>query len=59
MIDLSIQQGWTGLFPEKITANILRLPAQSRFTNLPKVNADEIRARTAENERLGVRRANF
>ncbi|MCY1305410.1 hypothetical protein D9M70_552170 [compost metagenome] len=34
-------------------------PQQSRFTNLPKVNADEIRARTAENERLGVRRANF
>lgn len=59
VIDLSIQQGWTGLFPEKITSNVLRLPAQSRFTNLPKVNADEIRARTAENERLGVRRANF
>lgn len=34
-------------------------PHQSRFTNLPKVNADEIRARAAENERLGVRRANF
>ncbi|MFC0666762.1 YdaU family protein [Azotobacter chroococcum] len=34
-------------------------PQQSRFTNLPPVNAEEIRARTAENERLGVRRANF
>ncbi|MCF6780893.1 YdaU family protein [Stutzerimonas stutzeri] len=32
---------------------------QSRFTNLPPVNADELRARAAENARLGVRRANF
>lgn len=34
-------------------------PQQSRFVNIPPVNAAEIRAKTAENERLGVRRANF
>jgi len=31
----------------------------SRFVNLPAVNGNEIRDKTAENERLGVRRANF
>ncbi len=39
--------------------NVHQFPAKSAFTNLPKVNAEELRARTAENERLGVRRANF
>ncbi len=39
--------------------NVHAFPTKSSFTNLPQVNADEIRARTAENERLGVRRANF
>lgn len=34
-------------------------PQQSRFTNLPPVNAEEIRAKAAENAKLGVRRANF
>lgn len=39
--------------------NNVRPIQQSRFTNLPPVNADEIRAKTEENKRLGVRRANF
>lgn len=39
--------------------NVHAFPVKSAFTNLPQVNAAEIRARTAENERLGVRRANF
>lgn len=39
--------------------NIHPFPVKSAFTNLPQVNAAEIRARAAENERLGVRRANF
>lgn len=39
--------------------NIHHFPVKSAFTNLPQVNAAEIRARAAENERLGVRRANF
>lgn len=39
--------------------NVHAFPAKSNFTNLPQVNAAEIRARAAENERLGVRRANF
>lgn len=39
--------------------NVHQFPAKSAFTNLPKVNADELRARSAENERLGGRRANF
>jgi len=59
VIDLSIRNGWTGLFPEKVTYNVHRLPAKSSFTNIPPVNAEEIRAKTEENERLGVRRANF
>lgn len=58
VILLSITNGWTGLFPEKVSANV-RPIQQSRFTNLPPVNADEIRAKTEENKRLGVRRANF
>ncbi|ASN68660.1 hypothetical protein 3S11_37 [uncultured Caudovirales phage] len=59
VIDLSIRNSWTGLFPEKVTYNVHRLPAKSSFTNIPPVNAEEIRAKTEENERLGVRRANF
>ncbi|SEP58114.1 Uncharacterized conserved protein YdaU, DUF1376 family [Pseudomonas sp. NFACC02] len=39
--------------------NVHAFPAKSRYTNLPQVNADEIRAKTEENKRLGVRRANF
>lgn len=39
--------------------NVHAFPVKSAFTNIPQVNAAEIRARTAENERLGVRRANF
>ncbi len=39
--------------------NVHAFPAKSNFTNLPQVNAAEIRARTAENERLGRRHANF
>lgn len=39
--------------------NVHHFPVKSAFTNLPQVNAAEIRARAAENERLGVRRANF
>jgi len=39
--------------------NVHAFPSKSNFTNLPQVNADEIRARTEENKRLGVRRANF
>ncbi|WDG45007.1 YdaU family protein [Pseudomonas synxantha] len=39
--------------------NVHHFPVKSAFTNLPQVNAAEIRARSAENERLGVRRANF
>lgn len=58
VILLSITNGWTGLFPEKVTANV-RPIQMSRFTNLPPVNAAEIRAKTEENKRLGVRRANF
>lgn len=42
-----------------VPRNIHHFPVKSAFTNLPKVNAEELRARTAENERLGVRRANF
>jgi len=39
--------------------NNVRPIQPSRFTNLPPVNAAEIRAKTEENKRLGVRRANF
>jgi uncharacterized protein YdaU (DUF1376 family) len=39
--------------------NVHAFPAKSRYTNLPQVNAEEIRAKTEENKRLGVRRANF
>ena len=39
--------------------NVHAFPAKSNFQNLPQVNAAEIRARTAENERLGKRHANF
>ncbi|WP_052469433.1 YdaU family protein [Pseudomonas massiliensis] len=39
--------------------NVHAFAPKSRYTNLPQVNADEIRARTEENKRLGVRRANF
>ncbi|WP_253278599.1 YdaU family protein [Pseudomonas thivervalensis] len=39
--------------------NVHAFPPKSAFTNLPQVNAAELRARAAENERLGVRRANF
>ena len=40
-------------------ANVRPLPQQSRFVNLPQVNAEEIRAKTEENAKLGVSRANF
>ncbi|MCY1391375.1 hypothetical protein D9M71_62140 [compost metagenome] len=43
----------------KTPANVRPIHFASNFTNLPEFNGDEIRARTAENERLGVRRANF
>lgn len=42
-----------------VPRNVHAFPAKSRYTNLPQVNADEIRAKTEENKRLGVRRANF
>ena len=40
-------------------ANVHPFPQQSRFVNLPQVNAEEIRAKTEENAKLGVSRANF
>lgn len=58
VIMLSIGNGWTGLFPDKVTSNVHSIKP-SRFTNLPPVNAEELRARAAENQRLGVIRANF
>lgn len=58
VLAVSITNGWTGIFPEKVATNV-RPIQQSRFVNLPQVNADELRARAEENKRLGVRRANF
>lgn len=55
---LSIGNGWTGIFPDRVTSNVHSI-TKSRFVNLPAVNADELRARADENKRLGVNHANF